>query len=79
MSVQAQILELLDDIKQRLNLSMIFITHDLRVAANICDTIMVMQSGRVVESGPVEAIFKAPQQEYTQRLFAAVPGRLATD
>lgn len=78
-SVQAQILELLDDIKQRLNLSMIFITHDLRVAANICDTIMVMQSGRVVESGPVETIFKAPQQEYTQRLFAAVPGRLTTD
>ncbi|WP_076866070.1 ABC transporter ATP-binding protein [Bradyrhizobium mercantei] len=78
-SIQAQILKLLDNIKRRLNLSMIFITHDLRVAANICDTVMVMQSGRVVEAGPVEIIFRAPQQEYTQNLFAAVPGRLETD
>ena len=78
-SIQAQILKLLDNIKRRMNLAMIFITHDLRVAANICDTVMVMQSGRVVEAGPVETIFRAPQQEYTQKLFAAVPGRLGTD
>ena len=74
-SVQAQVLDLLDDIRKRLNLAMLFITHDLRVAAQICDQIAVMQHGKVVEYGPAGAIFTDPQHAYTKALFAAAPGR----
>jgi peptide/nickel transport system ATP-binding protein len=74
-SVQAQILELLEDIQQRLHLTLVFITHDLRVAAQICNRIVVMQTGRVVEQGPVAEVFHQPRHEYTQTLLAAAPGR----
>ncbi len=74
-SVQAQVLELLDDIRLRLNLAMLFITHDLRVAAQICDRVAVMQHGKVVEYGQATAVFGDPQHDYTKALFAAAPGR----
>ena len=72
-SVQAQVLGLLEEIRGRLNLAMLFITHDLRVAAQICDHVAVMSQGRVVEYGPAAGIFLRPQHEYTRRLLAAVP------
>ena len=74
-SIQAQILRLLDEIRDRLALSMIFITHDLRVAAQVCDRIAVMRYGELVEVGPTGEIFRAPQDAYTKDLLAAVPGR----
>ncbi len=74
-SVQKQVLELLDEIRQRLNLAVLFITHDLRVAAQICDYVAVMSQGKVVEYGAAEQVFGAPKHEYTKSLFAAAPGR----
>jgi peptide/nickel transport system ATP-binding protein len=74
-SVQAQVLELLDDVRQRFNLAMLFITHDLRVAAQICDHVAVMCNGEVVEFGAARDIFNNPQQDYTKALFEAAPGR----
>jgi peptide/nickel transport system ATP-binding protein len=74
-SVQAQVLKLLHDVQQRLRLALIFITHDLRVAAQICDHLLVMHRGRVVEQGPPAQIFDAPQDAYTRQLIAAMPGR----
>jgi len=75
-SVQAQVLKLLVELRDRLSLSMIFITHDLRVAAQICDQIAVMRSGEVVEYGITSDVFAAPQHPYTQKLLSAVPGRI---
>ena len=77
-SVQAQVLNLLDDLKARLGLSMLFITHDLRVAAQICDRIAVMQRGIIVELKPAAALFSAPEHPYTRELFAAVPGQISS-
>jgi len=74
-SVQAQVLELLEEIRERLNLAMLFITHDLRVAAQVCDHVAVMSQGRVVEYGPANEVFVAPKHAYTKALFAAAPGR----
>ena len=74
-SVQAQVLRLLADIRSRLDLSMLFITHDLRVAAQVCDTIAVMRHGEIVETGPTARIFSDPQHPYTRELLAAVPGK----
>jgi len=73
-SVQAQVLALIADLKKRLSLSILFITHDLRVAAQVCDRIAVMQKGRIVETGLTAQIFATPQHEYTRRLLGAVPG-----
>ena len=73
-SVQAQVLELLADIRERLHLSMLFITHDLCVAAQVCDSIAVMRRGAVVEYGPTARIFADPQHAYTRELLASVPG-----
>jgi len=74
-SVQARVLRLLDDIRKRLGLTMLFITHDLRVAAQVCDTIAVMNRGRVVEHGEVARIFSDPRDPYTRALIEAAPGR----
>jgi peptide/nickel transport system ATP-binding protein len=74
-SVQAQVLALLAEIRERLKLAMLFITHDLRVAAQVCDTVAVMSKGRVVEYGPAREVFGSPKHEYTRSLFAAAPGR----
>jgi peptide/nickel transport system ATP-binding protein len=74
-SVQAQVLELIDSLRQRLNLAVLFITHDLRVAAQVCDTVAVMHRGHIVEHGPIAEVFQAPKHEYTQALLAAAPGR----
>lgn len=74
-SVQAQVLTLLRDLKDRLGLSMIFVTHDLRVAAQVCDVVAVMQSGQVVEYGLAADVFTRPQHPYTQQLLTAIPGR----
>jgi peptide/nickel transport system ATP-binding protein len=74
-SVQAQVLELLDDVRKRFNLAVLFITHDLRVAAQVCDRIAVMHKGEVVEEGTTAAVFAAPQHAYTRALFDSAPGR----
>ncbi|WP_246479242.1 ABC transporter ATP-binding protein [Kaustia mangrovi] len=74
-SVQAQVLDLLADIRQRFDLAMLFITHDLRVAAQICDRIMVMRHGQVVEQGLTREVYGHPQHDYTRALLAAAPGR----
>ena len=74
-SVQAQVLQLLDDIRKQFELAVLFITHDLRVAAQICDRIAVMKNGVVVEQGTTVEVFQNPQHEYTKALFEAAPGR----
>jgi peptide/nickel transport system ATP-binding protein len=74
-SVQAQVLRLLADLKSRLGLSMLFVTHDLRVAAQICDVVVVMKAGKVVEAGPTAQVFTNPQADYTRALLEAIPGR----
>ncbi len=74
-SVQAQILALLEDLRVRLGLTMLFITHDLRVAAQICDRVAVMRRGVIVEQGVTASVFANPVHEYTRALLDSVPGR----
>jgi peptide/nickel transport system ATP-binding protein len=74
-SVQKQVLELLNDLRKAFGLSMLFITHDLRVAATVCEEIAIMQRGEIVEHGATAAIFASPAHLYTRSLFDAVPGR----
>ena len=74
-SVQAQVLDLIDDVRQTFNLAVLFITHDLRVAAQICDRIAVMFKGEVVEEGTTREVFGDPRHDYTRALFDAAPGR----
>ena len=74
-SVQAQVLKLLVDLRNRLSLTIVFITHDLRVAAQICDRIAIMRRGEIVEQGATSEIFAGPRHEYTRALLAAVPGK----
>ena len=71
--VQAQILELLEDLRQKLGLSLILITHDLSVIAETCDRVMVMYAGRVAEEGPVGEVFNRPRHPYTSKLLGAFP------
>ncbi len=71
--VQAQILELLEDLRAKLGLSLILITHDLSVLAETCDRVMVMYAGRVAEEGPVGRVFGSPRHPYTQMLLRAFP------
>ena len=72
-SIQAQILNLLDDLKHRMNLAMIFISHDLGVVRHLCRNVAVMYLGRIVEYGRTEDVFNAPQHPYTRALLSAVP------
>ncbi|MGY4750512.1 dipeptide ABC transporter ATP-binding protein [Pannonibacter sp. Q-1] len=74
-SVQKDVLKLLADIKKNVGLTILFITHDLRVAAEISDHILVMQKGVAVEYGTVDEVFGNPQNEYTRQLLSAMPGR----
>jgi peptide/nickel transport system ATP-binding protein len=74
-SVQAQVLKLLEDIRDRFRLAILFITHDLRVAAQICDRIAVMHKGRVVEHGAAADVLLDPQDGYTRDLLRSAPGR----
>ena len=74
-SLQAPVLELFEEIHELLNLAMLFITHDLRVASQVCDHLAVMSKGQVVEYGPAHEVFGEPKHAYTQALFAAAPGR----
>ena len=72
-SVQAQILELLDDLKRRLGLACLFISHDLGVINHVSDDVLVMKDGVAVESGPVREVFDHPQHPYTVALLEAIP------
>jgi peptide/nickel transport system ATP-binding protein len=72
-SVQAQVLNLLNDLKRQLGLTMLFISHDLSVVRYMCDRIMVMKQGRIIESGPAEEVYESPKNEYTKALIAAIP------
>ncbi len=71
MSVQAQIVDLLRDLQRRRGLAYLFISHDLKVVKALASDIIVMRDGRVVEAGPADKIFAAPQDDYTKALFAA--------
>ena len=75
-SVQAQILQLLREVQGRLGLGLLFITHDLRVAAQLCDRVIVMNQGAIVEQGRTVDLYRQPQHPYTQKLFAAAPSAL---
>jgi oligopeptide/dipeptide ABC transporter ATP-binding protein len=72
-TIQAQYLRLLREIQDATNLALIFITHDFGIVAKMCDRVMVMYAGRVVESGPVRDIFNRPSHPYTQALLSSVP------
>jgi peptide/nickel transport system ATP-binding protein len=72
-SIQMQVIELLADLRQRLGLSYVFITHDLPIVRQFADRILVMQRGRIVEEGETEALFVSPRHEYTKALLRAVP------
>lgn len=73
-TVQAQVLKLLADVREKYNLAMLFITHDLRVAAQVCDDIIVMKRGEIVEHGTTKFVFTNPQHSYTRELLSAIPG-----
>ena len=75
LSVQKQVLRLMNDLQDKYKMAIIFITHDLRVAAQISDYITVMEKGVMVEFGPADQVFNAPKHPYTQKLLEAAPGR----
>jgi ABC-type microcin C transport system duplicated ATPase subunit YejF len=75
-SIQAQILELLKELQKKLNLTYLFITHDLRVVKYIADEMIVLQNGNLVELGAVNQVFKNPKTKYTQTLINSIPGSI---
>jgi oligopeptide/dipeptide ABC transporter ATP-binding protein len=72
-TIQAQILELMGELRERLGMSILLITHDLGVVAEMCDDVVVMYAGRVVERGPVDDVFTSPQHPYTEALLQSIP------
>ncbi len=72
-TIQAQILELMGDLRERLGMAILLITHDLGVVAEMCDDVVVMYAGRVVERGPVNDVFTSPQHPYTEALLQSIP------
>ena len=74
-SVQAQVLNLINDLKENLGFTAIFISHDLSVIRYLCDRVMVMEKGRIVESGDVETVYRNPKSAYTRSLIEAIPGK----
>ena len=72
--IQADILDLLRDMRARFGLSLLLITHDLGVVAGMADRVAVMQAGRIVEQAPVRTLFASPQHSYTRELLASIPG-----
>ncbi|MEL6497636.1 MAG: ABC transporter ATP-binding protein [Planctomycetota bacterium] len=72
-TIQAQILALMDDLRKKLNTAILLITHDLGVVATVCDRVIVMYAGRVIEQAPVRDLFKRPQHPYTKALLESIP------
>jgi peptide/nickel transport system ATP-binding protein len=72
-SIQAQIINLLGDLQQRLGVAMLFISHDLKVVRHVCDEVAVMYLGRIIEQGPADQLFRKPAHPYTQALISAIP------
>ncbi len=73
MSVQAVVLNLLQELKEQFGMSYLFVSHDLNVVRLLCDRVIVMRAGRIVEEGPTESVLFSPQAEYTRELLAAIP------
>lgn len=78
-SVQAQVLNLLNDLKKEYGFTCIFISHDLGVVRYISDRIMVMNKGKIIETGPAEQVYFSPKEDYTKKLIAAIPGKNKND
>jgi oligopeptide/dipeptide ABC transporter ATP-binding protein len=72
-TIQAQIFELMQDLRRQLGMAILLITHDLGVVAEMCDEVAVMYAGRIVERGPIEAVFRSPQHPYTEALLHSIP------
>ena len=72
-SIQAEILDFIKELQKELGLTILFISHDLSVITNLCEQVIVMQHGKIVEQGPVEQIFLEPKEDYTWNLMSAIP------